>query len=143
MKKIVVKRKDGGVSIIIPTHEATPETILRDVLRVEGYVSHREINEDKLPQDRIFRDAWTDDNPTETVDVHIEKAKEIKKDHLRQMRKPLFEKLDIEFIQAVEKGDINTQKQIADKKQKLRDITKVDLPSTVEELKNFVPEDLK
>lgn len=62
MKKIAVKRIDGGVSIICPTSEATPELLERDIKAVQGYVSHREIDDNELPSDRVFRNAWCDDN---------------------------------------------------------------------------------
>lgn len=139
MKKIVVKRADGGVSIIIPSADATNEAIERDALRTEGYVSHRQIDDEQLPTSRAFRDAWTDDNPTETVDVDIVKAKAIKLDNFRKLRKPLLEKLDIEYMLALEKNDTETMQLIADKKQKLRDITKETLPSKINALETFMP----
>lgn len=142
MKKIVVKRADGGVSIVIPTGEATPELLERDALQVEGYVSHREIDDTQLPADRIFRNAWTDDYPTDTVDVHVGRAQDIKYDTFRQLRKPIFEKLDVAFMLALEKGDTKTQAAIASKKQALRDITKIKLPDDVELLAAFTPSEL-
>ena len=139
MKKIAVKRSDGGVSIIVPTNEATPALLLRDALAVVGYVSHREIEDNKIPTDRYFRNAWTDDNPTTTVDVDITKAKDIKKNYMRQLRKPKLEALDIEFMKALETGDTQAQSSIAAKKQELRAVTDLSLPETVEELKAFLP----
>jgi hypothetical protein len=69
LKKILVQRDDGGVSIVCPTHEATPETMLRDALNVIGYISHMEINDEDLPEDRTHRDAWTYNPETQTVDI--------------------------------------------------------------------------
>ena len=142
MKKIVVKRADGGVSIVIPTGEATPELLLRDVLAVEGYVSHREIDDSQLPEDRVFRDAWTDDLPTDTVDVDIIKAKAIKLDRFRVLRKPLLEKLDVDYLLAIEKGDKAAQLAVAAQKLVLRDITKIVLPDDVDTLAAFTPKEL-
>ena len=66
--------------------------------------------------------------------VNIEKAKEITKDKLRAERKPLLEKLDVEFIKAQETGADTTA--IVTKKQQLRDATaQVDSMTTVEEFK--------
>lgn len=66
--------------------------------------------------------------------VNIEKAKEIVKDRLREERKPLLEKLDIEFIKAQESG-ADTSSIVANK-QLLRDApAQVDSMTTVEELK--------
>lgn len=72
--------------------------------------------------------------------INIEKAKEIKKNSIRQERLPLLSELDIEFMKAVELGDIQKQQEIATKKQELRDITKheaISNASTVEELKQL------
>lgn len=140
LKKIAVKRSDGGVSILIPTHEATPELLLRDALATPGYVSHREVEDDAIPSDRIFRDAWTDDFPTETIDIHIERAKEIKLNQFRQLRTPLFNKLDIEFQRALEESNEEAKQEVIEKKQVLRDVTAVQLPETIDELKSFLPE---
>jgi len=71
--------------------------------------------------------------------INIEKAKQIHYNRLRSARKPLLEKLDKEFIIAIEKEDINLQKEIAFKKQFLRDITKMELPNTLSGIKNFWP----
>lgn len=141
MKKIAVKRLDGGVSIIIPTSEATPELLERDALAVVGYVSHREIEDVDIPTDRTFRNAWTDNYPTVTVDVDIVKAKEIKKDQMRLLRKPKLEALDVQFMQALESGSDTTV--IKTKKQELRDVTALVLPDDVEQLKAFMPDCLK
>jgi hypothetical protein len=43
-------------------------------------------------------------------------------------------------MRAVEAGDIDLQKEIASKKQALRDVTKTELPNTLEGIKNTWPE---
>lgn len=68
------------------------------------------------------------------IQVNINKAKEITKDKLREERKPLLEKLDVEFQRALETG-ADTSAIVANK-QALRDATnQVDTMTTVEELK--------
>jgi len=68
------------------------------------------------------------------IQVNINKAKDITKDKLRAERKPLLEKLDVDFIKAQEVG-ADTSAIVAEK-QRLRDITnQVDSMTTVEELK--------
>lgn len=143
MNKIVVKRSDGGVSILIPTHEATPETMLRDALRVEGYVSHREISDDSIPSNRIFRNAWTDDLPTPTIDVDLTKAKSIKLDQFRILRAPLLAKLDIQFQRALEEANETKKADIINSKQILRDVTSIPLPDDIDELAAFIPDCLQ
>jgi hypothetical protein len=68
------------------------------------------------------------------ITVNLSKAKEIKKDMLRADRAPLLEKLDIDYIKAMEQGQDTAA--IVAEKQKLRDITKLtDAVTSVEELK--------
>ena len=66
--------------------------------------------------------------------IDLARAKEIKKNSLRQDRKPLLEAQDIEFQRALESSSDTTA--IIQEKQRLRDITlKVDDVTTVDELK--------
>jgi len=68
------------------------------------------------------------------ITIDIPKAKEIRKEQLRQERKPLLEQLDVDYLRAQEAG--NDTSSIVQKKQQLRDITNaVDSCTTVEELK--------
>ena len=57
------------------------------------------------------------------IKINVDKAKEIQKDKIRQVRKPLLEKLDVDFVRALEFGtDTST---IAAQKQALRDVTNI------------------
>lgn len=110
---------------------------------LDKYIEHRFIDKNDLPKDRFFRNAWTDDNPTQTVDVHLGKAKLLKLDMLREVRKPKFEKLDVEQITAIVKDDKVKVNQIEGIKQLLRDVTDLPLPDDLEQLKDFMPDVLK
>ena len=69
------------------------------------------------------------------ITINIDRAKEIKKDRLREERKPLLEQLDVDYMRAMEQGIETTT--IVNEKQRLRDITNlVDTCSSVEELKS-------
>ena len=73
------------------------------------------------------------------IRINLEKAKEIKKDYLRADRKPLLEKLDIDYMKAIEQG-LDTSEIVAEK-QRLRDVTKlVDAVETIDELKAITVE---
>lgn len=79
------------------------------------------------------------------ITINLEKAKEIKKEHIRQERKAVLEQLDVQFMRAVEQGDIEKQREIAAKKQALRDATKHETivnAEAVEELSGLKLEDL-
>ena len=68
------------------------------------------------------------------ITINIDKAKEIKKESLRQQRKPLLEEQDVAYMKAQENGENTTA--IVQEKQRLRDITNlVDSCTTVDELK--------
>jgi len=76
------------------------------------------------------------------IKVNMDKAREIKKDMIRADRKEKLEALDVEFMRAVERGDTESQANIAAKKQVLRDATDdpaITAATTPEELKNVVP----
>jgi hypothetical protein len=73
--------------------------------------------------------------------INPDKAKVIWKDKWRQARKPLLASLDIEFMKAVEMGDVTRQVEIASQKQALRDVTLTEIATnTPEEIKSVWPE---
>jgi hypothetical protein len=79
------------------------------------------------------------------ITININKAKEIKKDSLREERKPLLEALDIEYMKALEQNDTQKMQEVVAQKQALRDVTQhPDLleVESVEELKNLSINDL-
>jgi hypothetical protein len=89
--------------------------------------------------DHFFFDAYEFDREV-GAKANIDKAKEIWLEHYRRARTPLLEKLDLEYMRADEAGNLELKKEIASKKQALRDVTKTDLPNTLEEIKSTWPE---
>lgn len=68
------------------------------------------------------------------ITINLDRAKEIKKESLRQERKPLLEAQDVLYMRAQEAGSDTTA--IVAEKQRLRDITMlVDTATSVEDLK--------
>ena len=68
------------------------------------------------------------------ITINLDRAKEIKKESLRQQRKPLLEAQDILYMRKMESGEDTTA--IVAEKQRLRDITMlVDTATSVEDLK--------
>ena len=67
-------------------------------------------------------------------------AKDMVKESWRAARKPILEKLDTEFMRALETGDTQKQQEIVLKKQALRDITNTSLPDNLEEIRNTWPD---
>lgn len=68
------------------------------------------------------------------ITIDIPKAKEVWKDKIRLARKPVLEKLDVDFMKAQEEGTDTTS--IVNDKQTLRDLpSQVDTATTVDEIK--------
>ena len=74
------------------------------------------------------------------IEADISKCKAIHLDKFRAARGPKLASLDVAFMRAVEQADADKQAEIAAEKQELRDVTKVELPETLEEIKAVWPE---
>lgn len=152
MKKIIYTRSDGGISVVSPVinkfgepdnfTEADAEKRALDKLPA-GAINPRFVSADEVPADRTFRNAWED---VGKIQVNMPKAREIHKDHLRQLRAPLLAALDIEYQRADEQNNTALKTQIAAEKQALRDATKhpaIAAAKTPDELKVAIPNALK
>ena len=131
--RIIYKDSDG-VKVIIPSphYKGTLDELAKK--RIPEGLTYKIVSDDAIPDDRYFRNAW--DIKSGKVVTDIIKAKEIKKEILRQDRKPLLEALDIEVMKNIK--DSTKIDEIEAQKQVLRDITKqVDSIKTVDELKQF------
>jgi hypothetical protein len=78
------------------------------------------------------------------IEINLEKALEIHKTKIREKRELVFKDLDIQFMKALEQGNMELSAQIGTKKQALRDITDIDISSvtTLDELKALWDEEL-
>lgn len=120
---VYTRPEDGGVSVVYPTGETTLETVLEQV--PEGALNVRVTDAQNIPSDRTYRNAWTDQNPGEQVDVDLEKAKQIHMDRIREARNEKLLALDTEQMKSLR--DPEKLLEIEDQKQVLRD-----LPETFE-----------
>jgi hypothetical protein len=87
-----------------------------------------------VPSDRFFRDAWSLSGNVITEDLAV--AKEMFRDKIREVRKPLLEALDASYMKALETSTDTTQ--IVADKQALRDApaaSAIDAATTIDELK--------
>jgi hypothetical protein len=71
------------------------------------------------PSNRYFRDAWSLSGDVITEDLDV--AKEIFKDKIREVRKPLLEAEDVAYIKALEDDDATAKAISKAKKDNLRD----------------------
>ena len=155
MRVIIFENDNGWVSIVSPYYppgttaeqEAEIATVVqtKDVPPLpDGSTRPSHIVEySSLDGIKLFFEAWRLRDGK--VVWHKPAADELKRKHFRALRKPLLEKLDVEFIRALESGDTVLVATIAAKKKELRDITLMDLSrhSTPESLHAFVPDSLK
>ena len=125
----IIYQTATGVAILTPTGELSAEdTAAKDV---PAGVAYRIVNDEDVPSDRTFRNAWKHD-----LTVDFPKAQAITKERLRSDRKPLLEAQDVLFQRALETGKDATA--IVKEKQRLRDVTKlVDVATTLDALKNM------
>jgi len=74
--------------------------------------------------------------------VDITRAKKIWKNVIREERDRKLKELDIDFMKALETGNMEQQASISAKKQQLRDATddpRIEAATTIDELKTIVP----
>ena len=128
-QRIIYTQPNGVVAVLRPTGELSIEEVAAK--DVPAGVSFRIVNDDEVPSDRTFRNAWEDNGG---IKVNMPKAKDLTKDRLRNERKPLLEAQDVAFQRALETGASTAS--IVSEKQRLRDITKqVDALTSLDELK--------
>lgn len=136
-KRIVFKNDDGSCGIVIPSPKwagTLEELAAKDVPAGKSW---RIVDVTAIPQDRTFRNAWTDNEPTPTVDVDMVKARDIHMDCIRKARDEKMKALDIEQLKGVD---------VAAEKQALRDIPQtfnLEVAATPEELKTLWPDELR
>lgn len=97
-ERVVIKNPDGTVSILIPAPKALKTMTITEIAEkdVPPDREWRICNVSDIPQDRIFRSAWTDKNPGDKVDVDIPRAREIAHIKRRKQRDKRMKPLDVE-----------------------------------------------
>ncbi|MDZ4347906.1 MAG: hypothetical protein U1E51_36325 [Candidatus Binatia bacterium] len=102
-------------------------------------INARVVDEIDIPTDRTFRNAWEDNVG---VKVNMPKAREIHREHLRALRRPLFEQNDLVLRDALLDGDTIKQAEAITTRDALRDVTDdpgIQAAQTPEALKAAVP----
>lgn len=149
-EKIIVYQVNGsipGTDIIYPAGETPIEEYIKKYLPIlipptaEKYIvmTNRQYN----TYDHDFHKTF--EIIDSIIQVNIPAARDIIREKLRPLRDAKFAPLDVAFMRAVERGDVDKQKEIAAEKQKLRDITThpaIENATTVEELSKLSLEKL-
>lgn len=132
---ITYPQPNGQVAVVFPTGDVNDA--IKDVPEGSEYKIV-----DSVDIDNDYFNAYEFDAET-GAKINMVKAKDIQLNKFRNTRTPLLAKLDLDYMRADEQGDLELKKEIASKKQVLRDITKTELPDTLEGIKNTWPEILK
>jgi hypothetical protein len=147
---IAWERPDGGITIEYfgegQKERALLQTAERLLQKYGAPAIPHEIDSVVLPEppedERFFNTwEWGIDRPV----VNLNKARIIHMDAIRIVRDEELKKLDVEFLIALENGDIPKQEKIVSQKKILRDIPQLfdlDLYNTPEELKVSWPIEL-
>ena len=129
---ITYPQPNGQVAIVIPTGD------VNDAIKdVPAGVEYKII--ESVDIDNDYFNAYKFDAEL-GAKVNIEKAKAIHLDKFRAARSPKLQKLDIEFMKAVEAVDEVKKGEIVVTKQALRDVTLTPLPDDLAGIKATWPE---
>lgn len=114
---------------------------------VGGTVTLTRLPDDWTPPDidRKYRNAWAMNGRGRML-VEMPKARDIHRQHLRNLRDPKLAALDVEYMRADETGDLLLKQQIAQQKQALRDVTAdpaIEAARTPDELRAVIPTALR
>jgi len=150
MRKIIYTAADGAVHVVTPNprdalfvglseaqvEKAVMAALMRDrdnpASLAFGGSEPTWVEEDLVPTERSFRDAWKIEG--DKIEHDMGKAREITKARLRDEREPLLADLDVQFMRALEAGGDTTA--IATEKKWLRDVTALaDTATTVDDLR--------
>lgn len=158
MKVIVFNGDTGNAQVLTPNYQSemssseeseflsrlqvTDVPPLQDGSRRPSFV--KDVDSAEITRMSILFSSW---KVSDSGGVYwdADAGRELKRGVFRALRKPLLEKLDVEFMRSLEDGDTATTASIAAKKKALRDVTLIDLSEydTPEKLNDFTPEVLK
>lgn len=156
MKVIIYTNDDGWVSVATPCYP--PNTSTEQESQIAALIQQKDVptlpdgsvrpsfivDSASLSGMNLFFEAWRL-TPSGAVIWNKPAADELKRKQFRFLRKPLLEKLDVEFMRSLEEGNTAQVAEITTNKKALRDVTLIDLSEydTPEKLNAFVPDILK
>lgn len=128
-KRIIYTLPDGTVSVVVPSDDflaefkgTTTEALaaIRERAVPAEATNVTTVLSAVIPNDRTFRNAWTQGSGTVSVDMP--QARVIHMNRIREVRNDELKKEDINFQRALESEDASAKATVATKKQTLRDI---------------------
>lgn len=135
MKRIIYENESGGVTILTPV--ISIEISLKDI---PNECSYSIIDDEELPTDTFFRDAWIKNG--NKVEVDLTKAKEIAHQMRREKRTKEFEPCDSIISKQIPGEDFSIIEEIRQNIRKSYHILqeKIDNASTPEQIKELMKE---
>ena len=157
MKVFIFNDDDGYMAIGTPCYQPYMNEEEKDIFLIQAVQksvpkkpdgSSRLVfikTQEELKVADIFIDAFSINETDGSIFFNRPRAIELKKKEFRLRRKPLLEKLDVDFMKALEIADSTAISIAVAKKQALRDITNIDMSEydTPQKLYEFVPDLLK
>jgi hypothetical protein len=134
MKKVAFT-KDSVVTVLYSTDDEALEEHLPGI--IEEGIEVIKLNDDAIIDNYFYEALKISGNK---LMIDSEKAKEIQRNLWREARAKKFVELDLEFMRALETGDTEKVKEIGEKKQALRDVTKLQLSKVPSTIKSTWPE---
>ena len=129
---ITYPQPNGQVAVVIPCGD------VNDAIKdVPAGVEYKIV--ESIDIDNNYFDAY-EFNAEIGAKVNIERAKAIHLDKFRSARSPKLQKLDIDFMKAVEANDEAKKVEIVVAKQALRDVTLTPLPDDLAGIKATWPD---
>jgi hypothetical protein len=145
---ILYTRSDDSVVIIHPAAHAGPRgesaaDALARIIHVAvplDAIKVLVVDSRNLPTDYRFNGAW--ELQGANITTNMQKARQIHRERIRAARAPLLAQLDVDYQRADEAEDIEKKREIAGRKQQLRDATEhpdIEAAQTPDELANVWP----
>ncbi|MFZ0615416.1 MAG: hypothetical protein WAN16_03075 [Chthoniobacterales bacterium] len=131
MPFIIYPQQDNKLAVIIPTGDVND--CIKDVPAETPYA----IVDSLEGVDNDYFDGFVYSEGEAVADIAA--CKSIHLDKFRAARKPKLQKLDVDYMKAIETEDSVKAAEIAVQKQELRDVTKIPLPDTLPEIKETWP----
>jgi hypothetical protein len=131
MPFIIYPQQNNKLAVIIPTGDVNDA--IKDVPADTPYA----IVDSLEGIDNDYFNGFVYEEGAAVADIAA--CKSIHLDKFRAARTPLLAKLDIDYMRAIEVEDSVKASQIAIAKQELRDVTKLELPDTLPEIKEVWP----
>jgi hypothetical protein len=131
MSFIIYPQTDNKLAVIIPTGDV--QDAVKDVPAETAYA----IVDSLEGVDNDYFNGFVYADGAAVADIAA--CKSIHLDKFRAARTPLLAKLDVDYMRALEVEDSVKASAIAVAKQELRDVTKIELPDTLPEIKEVWP----